>query len=85
MPMRVLAIVPAVYDTSPGQRFRLEQWAPLLRQRGRANWSLCSPGVVLGPRWRNQPRGADEWGEISQQEKLAGRYCREWDGIEGGG
>jgi glycosyltransferase involved in cell wall biosynthesis len=32
--MRVLAIVPSVYDTSPGQRFRLEQWEPILRERG---------------------------------------------------
>ena len=32
--MRLLAIVPSVYDTSPGQRFRLEQWEPHLRQLG---------------------------------------------------
>ncbi|HEV2903838.1 MAG TPA: glycosyltransferase family 4 protein [Pyrinomonadaceae bacterium] len=32
--MRVLAIVPNLYDTSPGQRFRIEQWEPLLRERG---------------------------------------------------
>lgn len=32
--MRVLAIVPNLYDTSPGQRFRIEQWEPLLRARG---------------------------------------------------
>jgi len=32
--MRLLAIVPSLYDTSPGQRFRIEQWEPLLRQRG---------------------------------------------------
>lgn len=32
--MRVLAIVPHVYDTSPSQRFRIEQWEPLLRERG---------------------------------------------------
>jgi len=32
--MRLLAIVPSLYDTSPGQRYRLEQWEPLLRQRG---------------------------------------------------
>lgn len=32
--MRVLAIVPSLYDTSPGQRFRIEQWEPLLRERG---------------------------------------------------
>jgi glycosyltransferase involved in cell wall biosynthesis len=33
-PMRVLAVVPSVYDTSPGQRFRLEQWEPFLRDAG---------------------------------------------------
>lgn len=32
--MRLLAIVPNLYDTSPGQRFRIEQWEPLLRARG---------------------------------------------------
>jgi glycosyltransferase involved in cell wall biosynthesis len=32
--MRVLAVVPSVYDTSPGQRFRIEQWEPLLRRGG---------------------------------------------------
>jgi glycosyltransferase involved in cell wall biosynthesis len=30
--MRVLAIVPSLYDTSPGQRYRLEQWEPLLKE-----------------------------------------------------
>ncbi|PYQ52780.1 MAG: group 1 glycosyl transferase [Acidobacteria bacterium] len=30
--MRVLAWVPQELDTSPGQRFRIEQWAPLLRR-----------------------------------------------------
>ena len=32
--MQVLAIVPSIYDTSPGQRFRLEQWEPLLKKEG---------------------------------------------------
>jgi glycosyltransferase involved in cell wall biosynthesis len=32
--MRLLAIVPSVYDTSPGQRYRLEQWEPYLRRFG---------------------------------------------------
>jgi hypothetical protein len=32
--MRVLAIVPSLYDTSPGQRYRIEQWEPLLNERG---------------------------------------------------
>ena len=32
--MRVLAVVPSIYDTSPGQRFRIEQWESILRQSG---------------------------------------------------
>ena len=32
--MRVLAVVPSIYDTSPGQRFRLEQWEPHLNRLG---------------------------------------------------
>jgi glycosyltransferase involved in cell wall biosynthesis len=32
--MRILAIVPSVYDTNPSQRFRIEQWEPLLSERG---------------------------------------------------
>src|SRR5262245_63778398 len=32
--MRVLAVVPSLYNTSPGQRFRIELWAPRLRAHG---------------------------------------------------
>ena len=32
--MNVLALVPALYDTSPGQRFRVEQWARHLERTG---------------------------------------------------
>lgn len=32
--MRVLAWVPQEFDTSPGQRFRIEQWEPALRAEG---------------------------------------------------
>ncbi len=32
--LRILAIIPAIYDTSPGQRFRFEQWMPFLREWG---------------------------------------------------
>ena len=32
--MRILAIVPSLYDTSPGQRYRIEQWEPLLAEGG---------------------------------------------------
>jgi glycosyltransferase involved in cell wall biosynthesis len=32
--MKILAILPSLYDRSPGQRFRIEQWEPLLREKG---------------------------------------------------
>ncbi len=32
--VRVLAIVPSVYDRSPGQRYRIEQWEPFLNAAG---------------------------------------------------
>lgn len=32
--MRLLALVPSVFDTSPGQRYRIEQWEPILRKHG---------------------------------------------------
>jgi glycosyltransferase involved in cell wall biosynthesis len=32
--MRVLALVPSIYDTSPGQRYRIEQWQGGLEQTG---------------------------------------------------
>ena len=32
--MRVLAVVPSICDTSPGQRFRIEQWEPHLSENG---------------------------------------------------
>src|SRR5207249_10218795 len=33
-PMEVLALVPSIYDTSPGQRYRIEQWQGRLQQLG---------------------------------------------------
>jgi glycosyltransferase involved in cell wall biosynthesis len=55
--MRVLALMPALYDTSPSQRYRLEQWEPLLRERGveityepfeddELHASLYKPGMI---------------------------------------
>jgi glycosyltransferase involved in cell wall biosynthesis len=32
--VKVLAVVPNVYDRVPGQRFRIEQWEPWLRESG---------------------------------------------------
>jgi glycosyltransferase involved in cell wall biosynthesis len=33
-PLQVLALVPYPLDTAPGQRYRIEQWAPYLREIG---------------------------------------------------
>lgn len=54
--MRVLALVPSPADLLPGQRYRVEQWAPLLRARGveltfqhlkceELHHLLCRPGA----------------------------------------
>jgi len=32
--MRLLGLVPSIYDVAPSQRYRLEQWEPLLRKNG---------------------------------------------------
>jgi hypothetical protein len=32
--MRILVLTPGLYDTSPGQRFRIEQWMPYWQQEG---------------------------------------------------
>src|SRR3954470_12636615 len=33
-PLKVLAVVPNIYDKAPGQRFRIEQWEPWLAKQG---------------------------------------------------
>ena len=32
--MRILALVPYPFDAAPGQRYRIEQWAPILKELG---------------------------------------------------
>ncbi len=45
--MKVLAWVPQEFDTSPGQRFRLEQWEPYLRRAGiEITWSPYSDAAL---------------------------------------
>ncbi len=56
--MRLLAIVPSIYNTTPGQRYRIEQWEPLLRKSGveityepfeseELHALLCKPGDMM--------------------------------------
>ena len=58
-PARVVALVPYPTGTTPSQRFRLEQWAPLLGEHGinlelkpfadvEAMSVLYKPGALLG-------------------------------------
>jgi glycosyltransferase involved in cell wall biosynthesis len=53
--MHILALVPSPHNTAPGQRYRIEQWEPLLREFGvqisfapfkseELNQLLCQPG-----------------------------------------
>lgn len=61
--MRVLAWIPQEVDTSPGQRFRIEQWDPYLRREGieivYSPFSDARLGTVLKQRGRF---GAKAWG-----------------------
>lgn len=77
--MRVLAVVPSTYDTSPGQRFRIEQWEPILREGGvdityapfetaELRSVLHQPGRVLkkvSAVTRNMKRRRDEFADLS--------------------
>jgi glycosyltransferase involved in cell wall biosynthesis len=47
--VKVLAWVPQEFDTSPGQRFRLEQWEPALRRDGiQVTYSPFSDAALAG-------------------------------------
>lgn len=56
--MKVLAVVPSIYNKSPGQRYRIEQWENILKQQGvvieyapfeskKLNDTLYQPGKVF--------------------------------------
>ena len=70
--MRVLAWVPQEYDTSPGQRFRLEQWEPVLRREGiEIVWSPFSGAALT--RIMSQP------GHLAGKAAgIAGALARRW-------
>lgn len=71
--MRVLAWVPQELDTSPGQRFRIEQWDPYLRREGIeiVYWPFADEklGKILKQRGR---LGVKAWGV---GRSLARRLC----------
>ncbi len=45
--IKILALVPSEYDTNPGQRYRVEQWEPFLREQGASIdfFPFSSPGL----------------------------------------
>ena len=80
--MKVLAVVPSIYDTSPGQRFRIEQWEPILGEHGieityapfeteELREVLHRGGNVLrkiGAVTRNLKRRRGEFGDLSRYD-----------------
>jgi glycosyltransferase involved in cell wall biosynthesis len=74
--MRVLAWVPQELDTSPGQRFRIEQWAPhLRREQIELVWSPFSDeGLGRALKLRGHV-GAKSWGVL---RALAARMREAW-------
>jgi glycosyltransferase involved in cell wall biosynthesis len=64
--MQVLAIVPCLYDTAPGQRYRIEQWEPLLKQEG--------IDITFVPfECRNLNRKLYEPGQMGRKARLVGQ------------
>lgn len=48
--MLVLALVPYHVDTAPGQRYRIEQWDPYLREDGiEITCAVCTPRICHRP------------------------------------
>jgi glycosyltransferase involved in cell wall biosynthesis len=51
--IRVLGLLPYPLDRAPGQRYRIEQWAPLLRESGvQIEFSTFLPAWVMGRLYR---------------------------------
>jgi glycosyltransferase involved in cell wall biosynthesis len=64
--MRVLAIVPRLYDTVPGQRYRIEQWEPLMREHG-------VQMTFMPFECRNLNRGMYEPGQLMRKARWVGQ------------
>jgi glycosyltransferase involved in cell wall biosynthesis len=69
--MKVLAWVPEVYDLAPGQRYRIEQWEPCLRERGieltYSPFSHAGLSQVLKRRGAHLPKAAGVLGGLGRR------------------
>jgi glycosyltransferase involved in cell wall biosynthesis len=79
--MRVLAWVPQEVDTSPGQRFRLEEWAPYLDREGieivYSPFSDQALGALLKQPRRLVPKAAGVLGALGRrliEARQAGKF-----------
>lgn len=75
--LRVLALVPYPVDTAPGQRYRIEQWAPYLQEEGISVSLLPFTGEVLNAALYR--RGAYPLKAILMAWSLARRVKHVWD------
>lgn len=83
--MRVLAFLPYRYDTVPGQRFRIEQWERVLREKGVEvrfetfeSDELRRVFYASTDRWRQVQAFARC---IARQVRCIARLRREWDAV----
>ncbi len=62
--MNVLVYVPYLYNTAPGQRFRLEQWAKLLEPKGVNFHFVPFESEILNQIWHKQDHHARKVTEL---------------------
>ncbi len=73
---RVLALVPYPLDTAPGQRYRIEQWAPYLSEHGIEISFLPFASEALGHALYR--RGAHAFKALQVLRGLLGRLSHVW-------
>lgn len=77
---RVLALVPYPLDTAPGQRYRIEQWAPYLQDEGIEVSYLPFASEALGRALYQ--RGAHLLKALQMLRHLVGRLSQVWSARE---
>src|SRR5205807_10546898 len=75
--LKVLAVVPNIYDRVPGQRFRIEQWEPWLAKLGveitYAPFESAELNQVLHQKGKYLEKGGRLLSGVLRRLQLAGR------------